>query len=417
MTKKALLILFGGRPLPNVLTMIHEKPDLIVAIVSKDMQNLLPQLSRTIEELFKGSNKKPELNTDMVVDAFLIRDTQEKCKAIVQYYPGYDWIFNITSATTIMSIGAYEAAKELVIRYPTLKCWYLNSRYSQVVPLIGPGRDSDIFSIAINEYLMAYDCKLGPGNLDDQKKYAEDHWLPFTYELVHNLSLIDTLKGFTDEIRKKLKELKDLKKQAKIKKSTEAQNSKLISLIFNKDDIPDIVPLLEKAKEVSLLGELHRKGNQIYVSLSSIQYNFLNGSWLELYVWDEARKLRIFSDSAWNQKVFDLEKQDTKDNLNELDVTLMYEAQFLAVECKTGKDTFTAETLYKFDSITNALGGDFVSKLLVTSLSVPTEGRSSYDHFIDRAEDRGIVVATREDLVNVKNIIEQQARNPKKPRK
>ena len=34
--KKAQLILVGGRPVPNILTIIHEKPDIIIALCSKE---------------------------------------------------------------------------------------------------------------------------------------------------------------------------------------------------------------------------------------------------------------------------------------------------------------------------------------------------------------------------------------------
>ncbi|MBA2288142.1 MAG: DUF1887 family protein [Ktedonobacteraceae bacterium] len=65
---KALLILFGGRSMPNMLTIIHEKPALIVAIVSWDQQNKLPQLTDAITELFKDN----ELDVTMMYKAKLL---------------------------------------------------------------------------------------------------------------------------------------------------------------------------------------------------------------------------------------------------------------------------------------------------------------------------------------------------------
>src|SRR5437868_6701370 len=109
----ALLILFGGRSMPNILTIIHEKPEVIAVIVSQDFTQKLADMRSAIADLFEGTDYKPGIDDSYIVDAFDRENTRKKSLEAVETHPDYNWMFNVTAATTIMSIGAYEAAKEL----------------------------------------------------------------------------------------------------------------------------------------------------------------------------------------------------------------------------------------------------------------------------------------------------------------
>ncbi len=62
-----------------------------------------------------------------------------------------------------------------------------------------------------------------------------------------------------------------------------------------------------------------------------------------MYVWDEARKQNIFKDCQWNEIIM------SGNSKNELDVAMVYKAQLLISECKTGNEAFESETIYKLD--------------------------------------------------------------------
>lgn len=399
--KKALLILSGGRAMPNMLTVIDEKPDLIVALVSQDDVGKLPQLQSAVTRLFHDEDKQPELNVSYIVDAFDLCDIQEKCQQAVKDYIDYDWIFNITAATKVMSIGAYEVAKKLTEQGKPIRCWYVDTSHSNVVSLIGDLRDSSLFDISMDQYAAIYNCRISSGTLEDQRQYCQDHWIPFTRFLVTDSSFVDLLK--------------DILKKVNPKPSKEGgPRTYPISSITREHHM-----LLEEAYKVGLLDDLQKNGNDISIRLSYTQANFLDGPWLEAYVWDEARQLGLFSDCQWNQRVIDPRRPDDKDSKNELDVSMIYKAQLLAVECKTGNDSFKPDTLYKLDSVTSLLGGRFVSKILVTSQPIPNHDRNqqkSYEDFKDKAEERGIVLVAREKLSNIREIIIEQAKTPKHAR-
>jgi Domain of unknown function (DUF1887) len=396
--KKALLILSGGRAMPNMLTVIHEKPELIVALVSQDEIGRLQQLRNAIAALFRDKDGKPELNTSYIVNAFDLHDIQKKCWQVMKEHSDYNWIFNITAATKIMSIGAYEVAKELADQGRPVRCWYLNTSGTQVVSLIGEPRDSSLFHIEIGQYGAVYNCRVSPGILEDERQYCQDHWIPFSRFLVQNPQYIDLLKDLLDH---------------KIK-PTPSKSSKGAG--EKKHRIPitnEIYTLLETAYKAGLLDYLQKEGDNLVFKLCYTQFNFLNGPWLEAYVWDEANKIKLFSDCQWNQKIIDENKLDDKDSRNELDVAMIYKAQLLIAECKTGdKETTKAETLYKLDSVAGSLGGKFVSRILVSSQSIP----NGYEDFKNKAHDLRIVLVDRDNLSRIGEILEKQAKCPDYPR-
>jgi hypothetical protein len=96
---------------------------------------------------------------------------------------------------------------------------------------------------------------------------------------------------------------------------------------------------------------------------------------------------------------------------------MIYNVQLLVIECKT--KPLDSETIYKLDSVTRPLGGELVSKMLVTSIPIPDHDpnqRKTYQDINHRAKDRGIRVVSREGLSNIREAITQQVRHPVFPR-
>ena len=166
----------------------------------------------------------------------------------------------------------------------------------------------------------------------------------------------------------------------------------------------DVYALLEVAQQMQLVSQLTKDTNSLHFHLTYPQDKFLNGAWLEMYVWNEVKQQEIFDDYEWNHIIIE------GNSKNELDVAATYKAQLLIAECKTGeKEAFASDTLYKLDSVANLLGGKFVGKLLVTSLPLPKK----YQEFMEQAESRKVVVVTAENLPNVGAVIAKEAIQPR----
>lgn len=404
---RALLILFGGRSMPNMLTIIHEELALVVALVSEDQKQHLTELRQSLELLFKGQTQKFQLDTSYTVNAFKLDEVYQTCKHVVETYsradhPNYEWIFNVTAATKIMSLGAYKAATEFKDQNKPIKCWYLDTFHASVIPLIGEARDSSIFHLTLEQYAAVYNCQIEPVVHKEQREYYQKEWLPFARYLAEHPHTIDVLKDFLEQMGGSPKE--DASKTCPITPA-----------------VDETYAFLEAMHKAGLLESLQRKQNIISIKFTSMQYHFLNGAWLEVYVWDAAQQLGIFSDCQWSYKI--PEEDKPKDNRNELDVTLLYNAQLILIECKTGeKDFYGSDTIYKIDSLATLLGGKFVTKIVITSLPNPTflpaldnRVRGLQDKFADltkRAKGSHVVIVTREDLPHLGRILRKQAEDP-----
>lgn len=393
--KKAQLILVGGRTIPNVLTIIHQKPEVIVAICSHEsFTQEWPTLKQGIENLLPSCEIKAA-----DVDGFDLPQIRAACEEALKCAPDADWLFNITTATTVMSIGAYEAAQKYADT-KSIECWYLDTAKTRIIPLIGEGTKEQVFQIEIEQYAAIHNCRLVSGSLEDKRGYSEQTWLPFAQLLGKNPQYADPLKEFIKSISHQKPRKEEARTYPKLKLSDAAYR------------------ILEKASEVGLVDSLQKDKEFTSLRISHIQVAFLDGAWLEAYVWNEAHKLEMFSDCQWNQKLVDSKKLTDKDPKNELDVSMLYKAQLLVVECKTGDDAFEPSTLYKLDSVANTLGGKFVGRLLVTSLPDPNGNdpnkQKQFEEFKDKAKERNIVLATRELLPKIGEILVNLAKYPKR---
>jgi hypothetical protein len=408
--KKALLILVGGRIIPNVLTILNEEPDLIIPIISKDEEKNFERFEKGIKTLFTEKNRpfdwEKDWDASFKVEAFNLEDIKNICLQAVDKYRGFEWIFNITSATTIMSMGAYEAAKECIAQDIPISCWYLDTAHTNIVRLSGKERDSSIFNISLDDYVAVHNRRLEDSVWKKPRADIENQWLTFAYFLVEDTKHLQAHKNLITNIKKEIGERKKTAKENDLSLDVDTT-----SFTFRINTT--IYDLLEKAYAVGLLEDLSKDTENYTFKFSKEQFVFFEGTWLELYVWSEVGKLAAFKDCRWSQCIVDndvpvtIETVRYTDRQNELDVSAMYQAQLFIFECKTGYDAFKSDTVYKLDSVASTFGGGFVSKFLVTSRS---QKDIQDDKFEGKVRIRGIKLITQEQLQNIGQIVEGKAK-------
>lgn len=398
---KALLILVGGRPIPNILTVIHEQPEMIVPICSSEsVKEEWPELKQAIERL---SPMSAILEPDLV-DAFAVEAIQKACELAFFRYPQADWIFNVTTATSLMTLGAYKAADNCRKLYEgaSIRCWYLDTANSRVIPLVGEGRDNTIFSITVDQYVAAYNYRLQDGsNLKHHRdRYLKDDWMTFATRLGKNPREASLLKQMF---------------------SKAAGSPRAVKNVTNSFETSAFLRDLEA---IGLVSKLQADERHFHFTLSEEQFKFLDGAWLELYTYQEARSLGLFDDIQWSKEIIDNDPERTARfplQYKELDVSLTYKAQMMVVECKTGKEGLESKTLDEIVTIADLVGRGFVVKLLVTSHSLPDKmdanQQSSHEDFQTKAKRRGVYVVTREKLPHLGFILRKQATTPEYARK
>src|SRR5579863_130554 len=236
---KALLTLFGGRSfLPTALILMHEQPTIVVAISSKESHRDLHLLKQAINRYQGRHGFSCQLETPAGIDAFEVAEIQRVCESAVAQHPDREWLFDVTGATSLMTLAAYEASKACGEKFSgPVRCWYLNTAQTRVIPLVGEGCDEKIFAIDVDDYATAYSRNLIAGELDDQRQYSQQHWLPFAQTLGKNPQFATLLKLVMD----------------KIKNRPNKQSPKLYSM---KGLPAGTYALLEEAQQVGLLSRL-----------------------------------------------------------------------------------------------------------------------------------------------------------------
>ena len=389
MARKAQLILVGGRPIPNVLTIIHERPEVIVAICSKEsIKQEWPELKQAIQRLSHTSDIQ-----EAEVDAFDVDAVQKACELEFLRCPRAEWIFNVTTATSLMTLGAYKAA-ESCAKYPdaSVRCWYLDTANARVIPLVGKGRDNSIFSITVDQYVAAYNYGLqDASNIKDyQQRYLKEDWKAFARRLGKNPQEANLLKQVLIGSSRTAK---------RVVKSME------------------IHKFLQDLEAIGLVNKLREDGNDLRFMLSEEQYKFLDGAWLELYVYQESKDSELFDNVQWSKEIIDNDPDRTAKfplQYKEMDVSLTYKARLIIVECKTGKKGLESEPLDDIVTIADLIGRGFVVKILVTSQGLPAQmdanQRASHQDFLTKAKRKGVFVVTQERLPQVGSILAEQAK-------
>ncbi len=395
MTTKAQLILVGGRSVPNILTILYEKPDVIVAITSKDAENELQFLEDAINDVLK--DKKPQIET-VLVDAFDVDQVKVACEEAIERHKDSNWLFNITNATKMMSMGAYEVVQS----HPNnVKWWYLNTADTSIVTYTGKQRSDEVYTISVEQYLTAYYCisssrgKQEKGeNLEDIRKIQETLWLPFAQKLGKNPDLSLLLKPVVEQIQKENGERKKKKEQ-----NLQAKDE-FIPGKYRINASPNALLLLEQASYLGIVSDWNSNGTSCEISLSASQFQFLNGAWLEVYTWSEINKLEEFFNSEWGKEIKVKTAKHDKVKPHELDIAATYKGKLLIAECKTGFEAFYNSTFHRLVSIANILGGSFVVKAVVTNISTDDKSWNVEDLNIS-ADIAQVKIFQRKDLPQI----------------
>jgi len=383
---KTLLMLVGGRPIPNVLPVIHEELDTIIAICSEEsIKNEWVQLKQAIKKLLPSVTVKET----KAVNAFDIEAITEICEGQLLAHSGRDRILNVTGGTSLMTLGAYIAAEHCSrLNGMPIRCWYLDTAHSRVIPLLGEQRANNIFDLSVEQYITAYNYRLqdSGGYKNYRKRYLQKDWMAFAKRLGKHPQEILLLKQILQELNKPPK---------KVVKTIEAH------------------AFLQELETIGLVRNLREEGLYLNFSFSSEQRTFLDGAWLELYVYQEALELGIAdSDNnvLWSQEIIDNDPDRMAKSpllFNDMDVSLTYKAHLMIIECKTGDVGLKSQTLDDIVSMSDLLGKGFVIKVLVTSKSSPA---GMDEDFKTKARIKGIRLVTLEELSHVGTIIEEQVK-------
>ncbi len=89
-------------------------------------------------------------------------------------------------------------------------------------------------------------------------------------------------------------------------------------------------------------------------------------------------------------------------------MALTYKARLLIAECKTSRNPFETDHLYKLHSVAELVGGNYVRQVFITNCPRPKTNNESFDNFCRQADVRHIFVVTGEQLTGIGPLLKQQ---------
>ena len=375
---RALLVLIGGRQVPNLLSAQYLRPDRIVPVASHEALrpgDVWAHIEPVLRQLCPEGLQAP-----IVVDAFDLEAIRQGCSAAFDAWPEAEWVANVTCATTVMSIGAYEAA-----RARGHAVWYLNSARRQVVSLHGaPVASEQVYRLDIANYLSIYGRSLG-------KKLIQEPTLEACAAVLaqHPQATV----AFREQLR-----------AAGADKKSPAASLVLPALSA---EIQLIAEALHTAGLFSLTWP-QAGGPPRAETVSKRLWGFINGGWLEVYAGMAARE------ADCDDVCSGLEIPGVTGANNELDLVATYGGTLIIGECKTDHKPFKTSYLDKLGSVGALLGGDFVTRIFICSQIVDLSDQSAsaaFKAFKRQAAERRIVVVTGDALTSLAQQLRTEAGN------
>lgn len=359
-TTNVHLVIVTGQAQANLIPILQLKPDVIILAVSHDMEK---KASEFAELLTRAVLKKTEIKLVNHVPDVGIAAIEEKASEIDAYlkteYPQSIITYHATGGTKLMALGFYT-----VFANGNNAVIYTDTAHSQIEFVYPRNRPAIPSQHVLNmkTYLRSLGFSFLSSSSDDplwKDKAQNKKRQELTQSLAENAPSLDVFLG-------KMNGLAD-----------HAMNSRKTSVV-TPFQILDI-SLTEKYKEV--LEKLNEKKlcqwnkaapkKITFQSVNGAKY--INGLWLEEYVWLMAEDLGI-SEVKSNVKFSRGQETPT----NEMDCIAVHNNRLLAIECKTSalekKDTKDSNNmLYKLEALGKGIGGLYHEEWLVSARPVPLE--------------------------------------------
>lgn len=168
--------------------------------------------------------------------------------------------------------------------------------------------------------------------------------------------------------------------------ASEAEQNNSLTVTYS-DKNPAVIALLEEFEKYKTLKISPDK----VAFASEAERQFINGGWLESYVYDAVCQIVQGKKLAKNITILSLDSNVK----NEIDVAFVYSNRLYLIECKTSsvQDKFS-DYVYKIDSL-GKIGGTKVRKILISYQEIRDKGT------LARAKDYNIDIIDGKDLIRL----------------
>jgi hypothetical protein len=348
----------GKQPMPILIPILQLAPVTVQLIVTDEVQ----EVARHIRDALRLEPKAAVVRaySHEPVNPFIVRETYERCKAILssQRFAGKQFAINITGGTTPMELGAYKAAREFGV-----PMFYVDTDDQVIIHFSPEGeetsREDITVQVSAEVYLTAHGATVSPKPEWGTAVANDAVWLKPYRQMARTLGEAGT----------RSEQLLDA-----------------IRLAYNKDDKLGSVSnahdetrtLARRMAKHDMLADVHDDGENLHFRVVDevLKREFLAGHWLELYVHDVCVRSGEFDDVQISVNIKRPVKPQTVEN--EVDVIVTRRGRLAVISCKTGgemsvererrKKEAARTAIYELDSLLQAeLMGLYAQKLLVSN--------------------------------------------------
>jgi len=392
MSRRVTVLVLGGRLTPNLVGILALRPAAVEFIISKDTPTRYEEIYEVLQQV-ADLDRSAEPHYLSAYDFITNRDI---CLAVAQRHPEDEIIFDISSAPKIMGFAAYEVA-----RFLHQRAVIVDTANGRLIDLVPPSAAPVPIEIDLAQYLACYGRR--PELTFDFKKLSVSQ-----QQAIDAASYLATAGPAAVEALDRLRSWS----QGKGKRTIPFKKTQPLSA--------EAREVLRQLESFGLIANLEEQsdGRVQYTIPTDMDWKYLEGTWLEIYVWHQVLQCQdeqgqpMFRGSQVGLS-FEIPSDGAR---KQIDVGYVYHGQMIHVSCKTGSKPFKTQYLDELRAVSSLIGGRFTSRLFVTNAFPPSDTDTDYTRFLDQAKDRETVVVTGNELPRIKEILKKQALQPTYPR-
>lgn len=390
--KKVRILIMGGRFAPHFLGVVADPPELVEMIVSRDTSEQQIESARKALQAISGLQLS---NPPLRIDAYDIQSARVACRKIASKYIGANITFDVTSAPKIPSFAAMDIAREM-----NQRLIYIDSNNGKIITLAPLTNETDVrIQIKLKDYLRCFGRRP---------------------ELTFNLQKL----SISEEIAVKAAEFLAYENEAALealevlRRSGQGKGKRTIPFEKTRPVSPSAFSVLQHICQLGLIKNLQQdeKGRVRYTIQNDHDFKFLEGAWLELFVYCQANAMIDENQQPFFNDVKMSVEIPSNGARKEIDVACMFRGQLLLSSCKTGIKAIQTKHLDELRAVSDLVGGDFTTRLFITSQLPPKKENGDqlkkYQIFLEQAKERKIVVVTGDMLCQIQQILKKEAINP-----
>lgn len=368
---KLMVSLLGGRPVPNMLAILHLKPDYLYVVVSEDSLGT----GGNYEKLFNALPNHLIPSQPCSVKPYILTETIQQCEAIANQHRSDQIIVVSASEPKTMGFGAYDVVKKLRAQDRDVDMCYLSRE--GLVWVFRETNNVEPVRIGIKDYFASYGWNV------TSKPEPDERFQNLVALLIQNLPISHRL-------------------LCTLRSSDKGKGKRTNTSRLNDDEFS----LLQKIERLQIVNNVQRTDTETrWTIISDDEAKFLlTGDWLEFYVHQIASQLKtaqgasLLDECGWGV-------EDTSGK-GEIDFAGIFGGQMVLASCKT-VDSIKRTWFEELHSKMEQLGKGMCSALMVSSVPKSSRTKKDLADYQKWAQERQIVLVMAEDLPQLSDVLKK----------